>query len=269
MRVAILRANLKATFVHAKLPTARRKFRLQSAVDRKKLNKAEFLRRRGLSLTAKGKYSTATSVFRRALRLDSNLDASDPLLLASVLNDFGVLCKYRGRFAEAKRMYLRAMMLVVRGDGGSNHEEFVATLYHNLAGITHAQGRNAEGLKHARRGVQARKRIRPRDAISLAADQTACAAILADMGRNSEAERIYLGALRTFRRRLGDQHYEVGFTLTNLGALYWRMGRARAGEDSLRRGIAILENALGRNHPRIAVAVSNLAFICAQRGSPA
>jgi len=252
--------------VHAKSPTRPRKFRLLSAADRTKLKKAESLRRQGLRLTTKGNYSAATAVFRGAVRLASSVDASDPLLLASVLNDFGVLCKYMGRFAEAKRMYLRAMMLVARGDEGSNHEEFVATLYHNLAGIAHAQGRYSEGLKHALRGVQARKRIRPRDAVSLAADQSACAAILADMGRHPEALRIYLGALRTFRRRLGAKHYEVGFTLTNLGALYWRMGRARAGEDSLRRGIAIVENALGRNHPRITGAVSNIAFICAQRG---
>jgi hypothetical protein len=51
--------------------------------------------------------------------------------LASVLNDFGVLCKYTGRFAEAKRMYRRTMMLIGRVDEGSNYKEFVATLYHN------------------------------------------------------------------------------------------------------------------------------------------
>ena len=108
--------------------------------------------------------------------------------------------------------------------------------------------------------------MRPPDAVSLAADEAARATILADMGRRSEALRIYLGALRTFRRRLGGKHYEVGFTLTNLGALYWRMGRAGAAENSLRRGIAIVEKALGRNHPRISGALSNLAFVCARRG---
>ncbi len=255
--------------MHAKSPTGRRKFRLPFAADRTKLKKAEPLRRQGLRLIAKGKYSAAKVVFRRAVRLASHVDTPDPFLLASVLNDFGVLCKYTGRFAEAKRMYLRAMMLVGRVNEDSNHGEFVATLYHNLAGIAHAQGRYAEGLKHAGRGVRARRRIRPRDAVSLAADETARAAILADMGRHSEALKIYLGALRTLRRHLGAKHYEVGFTLTNLGALHWRMGRAGVGENSLRRGVAIIEKALGRNHPRIAVALSNLKFICARRGRPA
>ncbi len=245
-------------------PTSR--FRLPSAANRTKLKKAESLRRQGLRLTTKGKYSTATRVFRSALRLASRVDAPEPLLLASILNDFGVLCKYTGRFAESKRMYLRAMMLMGRLDEGSKDEGFVATLYHNLAGNAHAQGRYVEGLRHAGLGVRARRRIRPRDAVSLAADEAARATILADMGRHSEALRIYLGALRTFRRRLGGKHYEVGFTLTNLGALYWRMGRAGAGENSIRRGIAIVEKALGRNHPRIAGAVSNLAFVRARRG---
>src|ERR1700733_6420345 len=134
---------------------------------------AASLRRQGLRLTTKGEYSTATRIFRRALRLASSIGTCDPLLLISIFNDFGVLCKYTDRFAEAKRMYLRALMLIDRLDEGSKDEGFVATLYHNLAGIAHAQGRYGEGLKHARRGVRIRRRIRPRDAVSLAADEAA------------------------------------------------------------------------------------------------
>jgi hypothetical protein len=54
-------------------------------------------------------------------------------------------------------MYRRAMMLIGRVDEGSNYGEFVATLYHNLAGIAHAQGRYVEGLKHA--GARRTKRL--------------------------------------------------------------------------------------------------------------
>ncbi len=163
-------------------------------------------------------------------------------------------------------MYLRAMKLVARADDdGENREEFTATLYHNLAGIAHSRGRYSEGLDYARRGLRIRRGIRPRDALSLAADEVACAAILADVGRHSEAARLYLRALGVFRRRLGDTHYEVGAVLTNLGALYWKTARAAAAERTLRRGLAIVEGALGRNHPRTASARGNLAFIRARR----
>ncbi len=179
-----------------------------------------------------------------------------------MLNDFGVLRKYTGRFADANRMYQRALKLVRGAGHGKNQKDFIATLYHNLGGIAYARRRYVEGLRYARRGVRLRKKIRPRDPVSLAADEAALSAILSELGRNSETVKLYLRALRVFRSHLGHRHCEVGFVLTSLGAVYWRMGRQVAAEHALRRGVLILEKALGRKHPRTASALRNLAIVC-------
>jgi tetratricopeptide (TPR) repeat protein len=229
------------------------------------LEEAAALHSRASRLVARGNYIAATTLFRRALRLANSARPPDPLLLATVLNDFGVLCKYTGRFALASRMYRRALKVILSLDDWSNRGDFVATLYHNLGGIAHAGGHCAEGLRYARRGIAIRRRVRPRDAVSLAADEAALAAILTDCGRSAAALKIYLHVLRRFRRGLGTRHYEVGAVLANLGALYAKSGKRHAAERALRRGVSILEETLGKNHPRTTSALNNLAMVCGQR----
>jgi tetratricopeptide (TPR) repeat protein len=237
------------------------------AAHRKTLKKTASQRLRGLQLTAGGKYAAAGMAFRTALRLAESARPPDPIFLASLLNDFGVLCKYRGRLAEARQMYLRAIRIAGRVDEDWNREEFFATIYHNLAGIAHAKGRYAEGVKYARHGMRIRKKVRPRDAVALATDEAACAAILAEMGRYSEAVPMLLGALRVMRRRLGVRHFEVGAVLANLGATYWKMGKVDAAVRAMSQGAAILERALGKNHPRVSNAMGNLRLVRRRQAS--
>ncbi|MFZ0520373.1 MAG: tetratricopeptide repeat protein [Candidatus Acidiferrales bacterium] len=233
------------------------------------LVKAQLLHSHAARLADRGNYSAATTAFRRALRLAGRGRASNPLLLVALLNDFGVVSKYTGRFAHASRMYLRALRIISGLNGVPNHKEIVATLYHNLAGIEHARRRFALALRYARRGIAIRKTIRPRDIPALAADESAMAAILFQSGRTSESARIFLRALGRFRRSLGPKHYEVGAVLANLGLVYWKTRRPRAAERTIRRAVSIHETQLGKNHPRTASALNNLALICARRGKRA
>lgn len=120
-----------------------------------------------------------------------------------------------------------------------------------------------------------RKTARPRDTIALIDDQSALAAILTDLGRTREAAKIYRSVLQDYRgrttTRIGSKcesrRYDVGSTMANLGALYARMGRLAPAERSLRRGISLLEQALGKTHPRLASPLNNLAVVCGRRGA--
>jgi tetratricopeptide (TPR) repeat protein len=162
-------------------------------------------------------------------------------------------------------MYHRALRMICGLNEPFDQKEFVATLYHNLGGIEHARRRFALGLRYARRGIEIRKTVRPRDTLALAADEAALAAILSELGRASEAVVLSLRVLHQFRRSLGPKHCDVGFVLANLGCLYWRTGRPHSAERLLRHAVSILEEALGRTHPRTAIAVHNLALVCTQR----
>ena len=231
-----------------------------------RLRVAGALHSRALRLTSRGEYAKAELLFRRAIALagGNRSRSGSPLLRAALLNDFGVLSKYEGRFARAKQLYQRAASLIPRGD--SQRAEFRATLYHNLAGLEHARGHCAQALRYARRGLQLRKEQRPPDLIAITADEAALAPILIGLKRIREAEAILHRALRTYRRAFGERHYETAAALANLGALYSTTGRARAAERALRQSLDALESALGANHPRLRSVLNNLAVVCAHGG---
>jgi tetratricopeptide (TPR) repeat protein len=229
------------------------------------LRRAEALHSRALRLTSRGKYGEAAAVFRRAISFADRHSHSSPLLLAAILNDFGVLSKYAGRFERAKRLYERARKVLPPDDPRS--KQFRATLYHNLAGLEHARGQHARALVYARDGIQLRRKLPRSDGWPLEADQAALAAILVELGSLPEAEKIQLRLLRVYRHRFGAAHHETASLLSNLGALYVREGRLDAAERMLRRAARDLEGALGKNHPRLASVLNNLANLCARRGN--
>jgi tetratricopeptide (TPR) repeat protein len=238
---------------------------------RKAHRKAVLLHSEAVHLASRGRHREAAKSYRRALRLAYGLRSADPLFRATLLNDFGVLCKFMGRFALAESMYQRALRTLGKS---SNHKDPLATLYHNLAGLDHARGHYHRALRLARYGIALRKSVRPRDSMSLLADEAALAAILADLGRTAEAAKIYRRILRHCRRNRGlrrwsrkdSRNYEIGSLRGNLGALYAKTGRLGAAEHMLRQALSVLETELGRNHPRIVSALNNLAVVCARRG---
>ena len=101
---------------------------------------------------------------------------------------------------------------------------------------------------------------------STIADEAALAPILDDLGKRTEAERLYRQALRYYLRRFGERSYEVSVTLANLGALYHNLDDLPRAEQHLRRALGIDENCSDAPHPELALSLNNLAVVLAARG---
>jgi hypothetical protein len=71
--------------------------------SRQRLRGVKALHAQALRLTSHGRYSQATVAFVRAISLTNARSPSHRPVLAAVLNDFGVLSKYAGRFAHRRR----------------------------------------------------------------------------------------------------------------------------------------------------------------------
>lgn len=221
--------------------------------------KASDLHARAGRCMALGKYSAAEVAFRAGTRSANALKSHDPQLLVALLNDLAVLYKYTDRLAAAQQTYQRAFRIL----NASEHADAdsIATLYHNLAGVAFAKRRYRLALRQARLGIKIRKAARPVDVVALACDEAAFAAILAETGDGTSALNILSHALRVFRGKLGPRHYEVGAALANMGVLQWKAGRTNLARRTLSRSISILNRALGRGHPRTAIAIRNIEAI--------
>jgi tetratricopeptide (TPR) repeat protein len=206
-------------------------------------------------LRTRGALGEADRLTRAALAGARRLGPRDPLV-ATALNNLGVLRKAQGRYAEALACYRRADPLLPRRDRQAR-----ATLHHNLGGIAHAQGRLAQAEPHARRAVTLREAALGRDHPAVAADVAALAAVVEARGRLAPAAQLYRRAAATFRRRLGADSMEAALAAAGLAAVEQQRGRTAAARGLYQRAIPALERKLGRHHADVALTVNNLAVL--------
>jgi tetratricopeptide (TPR) repeat protein len=205
---------------------------------------------------AAGDYQQAHELVRHEIEAVERERGADAPELAVLLNELGMIGKYRGIFGEAEQAYRRA--LAIYASHGDTSSANVAALLHNLAGLAHARGDAAAAEPLARRGILIREALTT-DPLALAQDRAAFAAILIDLGRLAEADQVLRQILRIYEEVYGPVHYEVAVSLHNLGSLRFREGSWREAADLLRRALEVKVQVLARDNPDLAITLHNLA----------
>jgi tetratricopeptide (TPR) repeat protein len=223
-----------------------------------------------------GDYAGAEDCLRRGIAETESALGTHAVELAVPLNELGIVGKYQGNFGDAEQLYQRALAIHERHGTAAGTE--AAAILHNLAGLAHARADPHTAEPLARRGIALRETPADRtvedtnadaETLALAADRSALAAILIDLGQLAEARTMLTEVLHTYRTTLGPDHYEVGVTLHNLGSLEYREGRPAAAARTLRRAHAVKQAALGTRHPDLAVTLHSLACCLQELGATA
>lgn len=209
-----------------------------------------------------GQYSAADRNYRSAYAESRRAIGPRDPDRGELLNDWGVLRKYQGRYDEAAAFYRRALRLF----GPRGNREARATLYHNLGGVAHARGRYAAGVVDGRRAVVLREAALGPNHVEVAADVAALAALVEGAGRLDEADALYRRALSVFRSRLGPRHSEVGLSLAGLAWVRKQQGSLAAADRLYRQSVAILEPVFGPGHSDVALTLANWASVLRQAG---
>ena len=216
-------------------------------------------------IRAMGDLSQAEGGCRRAIALAEARLPPDDLLLATALNDLGVVHKFQGRYAEAEPLYRRALAIAQ----GAGHDGDTATLLHNLGGLAHARGDFETGEPLARRAVELRTALLGPDHPDTAADRAAWGGLLEGLGRATDAERAYTEALAVFETRLGPRSLEAAAALTALAGVQSARGALDEAERSYRRALSIREEVLDRGHFDLGLTLNNLAMLLVDRNARA
>ncbi len=209
-----------------------------------------------------GHYDRAERMLRAALALAERA-GSDPSLRLALFNSLGVVHKYQARYADSRRAYREALM-IVRAQIGREHP-LPPALYHNLGGLEHARGRFARGEVLARRGLALRERALGREHLDVARDLEALAAIVDGRKRHREAEALHRRALAIFQHRLRAEHPDTAAALANLAACLHFQGRSTEAECVGLQAVAMSRRILGATHPETQAAEANLAVIQSTR----
>ena len=85
------------------------------------------------------------------------------------------------------------------------------------------------------------------------------AQLYGDVGRDAEAEPLYMRALAVMEKTVGLDSVDIAPELNNLAALYQRQLRYTEAEPLFKRALALSEKQLPANHPDIGRALNNLA----------
>jgi len=218
---------------------------------------------RGEMHRRRGDYPQAEQLLRQAVVLAEQADPLDARRLAVALNGLGLVCKDLAKHNEARAAYRRALALLEQAPG--SHDDWIATIYHNLGGIEHASGNYAQGEPLARRGLAIRRALGG-DAEAVAADMAALAAILDAQQQHDEAEQLYVDALQVFEREPQANAGDIAVTLNGLGALYAKRGALEEAEALLTRAVSLREETLGPRHADVAVTLNNLGMVYKRRG---
>ncbi|HEX6863086.1 MAG TPA: tetratricopeptide repeat protein, partial [Thermoanaerobaculia bacterium] len=197
----------------------------------------------GMILFAKGLYTEAEPLIRKALEIEEKLGVAGSAEIAIHLTNLGMLLKVMGHLNDAEpllrkaieiffgreephadrtkplnalalvlmegRRFQEAEMLLLRAlalDEEAENQSSITVTLHNLALLLQATGRTAEAEPVIRRSLEVSKAFYGEDHPRTARKIQILAGIVRDLGRPDEAEPLVRQALEIFAKILGPDH---------------------------------------------------------------
>lgn len=227
--------------------------------------KLDWLVNQGTLARVQGDYIQAECCFKTAIQLAETQGYSPDSFSVKCLNNLAIVYKYWGRFEAADTLYQALLADLIQQQRESCLE--VATIYHNLGGLYHAQRRYTDAEPYARQSYQLHLDLLGPDHGQTVADGAALGAILHGLGQWDEAILYFEAAITFFEQQFGPVHYEIAINLNNLAASLQAKGDFEQAESAYRRTLVIKEALLGSEHPDIAISLNNLASLLQKTGN--
>ncbi len=176
-----------------------------------------------------------------------------------LFNQLAILSYAKARYAEAERLYRRALA-IGEASLGPDHPD-VATYLNNLANLLRETNRPGEAEPLYRRALAIDESHYGPDHPDVAVDVNNLAGLLQDTNRLDEAEPLFRRALAIGEASFGPDHPTVAIRLNNLAMLLGATNRRGEAEPLFRRALAIDEAHYGPDHPTVAIRLSNLVLL--------
>jgi len=207
------------------------------------------------NLRQAGRFAEAAAVLQEAVRV-AGQTGQDAAHAACARNNLGVIYDELGRSCEAEHEYRRALALLERAGGSktSNYAIGLAALAAHYADL----GRMAEAERQLRESIAIFTSSMQTSNVGLATARDALAVVMARTGRYREAESLEIQAVEGFEKQPAEAE-RLGIALNNLGSLRRQQGRNLEAAKLFRQALAIVERALGTDHPRLLTVLNNLA----------
>jgi Tfp pilus assembly protein PilF len=159
--------------------------------------------------------------------------------MAANLSNLAILYSDQGKYAEAERMYQRALRIREQRLGPEHLQ--MADLLSNLAALYFDQGRYAEAEPLGTRALHIRERQLGSEHPDVAHALNNLAEVYRDQGKYAEAEQMYKRALHIQEQQSRPEYFWVASSLDGLATLYQKQGKYAEAEPLYLRALTILE----------------------------
>jgi tetratricopeptide (TPR) repeat protein len=176
-----------------------------------------------------------------------------------LLNQIGLYLQGRAQFAEAKKMYERALV-IGKSVYGADHPQ-VAIYVNNLGGVLQALGDMEGAKKMYERALAIDESAYGADHPSVAIRVNNLGSVLQALGDMEGAKKMYERALTIDESAYGADHPSVAIDVGNLGSVLRDIGDMEAAKKMFERALIIFTEYLGDNHPHTKTVKKNLNIV--------
>ncbi len=202
------------------------------------------------------RYREAERALTSALAYKEKVFGKDHPALVVVLHNLGALYGYLQRYGEARTIFRRVIMLMERALGPDHPD--LANTFNSIAEVYRHQGRFVEAKHYFARCVAILEKVpRPREPLPNCLGGMAIT--LKEQGAYGEAEKMQLRVLEIWRSLVGREHPDFAIAQFNIARLYAAQGRNKEADQWFQDALKTLEQALGPNHPTLAMGLEAYA----------
>ena len=238
--------------------------KINNATDLEPVIKARLLSTIGSVYQELALYEPASRALTASVQLYKGLPETNPLELASVLDELGLLAGELGDFDTAREHYLEA--LAIRE---ARLDEPHVDIVRSIKNVSVTYWRQDELDRAEELTGQARAMLDevPEEHVQLRNSLTNnLANIYSYQGRNEEAEPLQRQLLEARYARYGENHLRTGFAHDNLAITLDALEKNDEAEEHYRKALEILLNVYGDDHPEVAQTMGNVAQFLVARG---
>jgi hypothetical protein len=218
----------------------------------------------GVAYEGEGKFAEARNAFERSLQILDH-DPEHVTDYAAALDNYAGLYNNSGEQKIAGEMWLKALHLHMQNGDHSG----VTRSFMNLAGLALAQNRIREARKYAGRATDEMKQAHDLvdDDFAVLFETEAWLALAE--GHPSIAAAKYGSSLEIVKRIRGEQHWLTGWDYMLRGKAYAQAHDMEKALDDMRKGLMILDQALGDRNPKYLAAQIAYSEVLYRAGSHA
>jgi tetratricopeptide (TPR) repeat protein len=206
----------------------------------------------------------AESVYSEIFKTLEDSRAVNELIVASILNEYGVFQKVIGNAEQAGRALERSSEIRERRLAPGHPQ--VISVWTALADLHYSNRQYSAAEDLFRKTAESCQRALGRKDQRCAPALNGLALSLSIRGSDDEARRVFERALELFEEAHGPVHPRVAAVLNNMGTLADRRGDYKRAERYLSRALEVWLQLFGPEHPDVASACSNLGSVHMHRG---